>query len=414
MPNEMNKLIYAIIIFILLTSCKEKEQRPFSEFKVSDLRNVTEFPVLENDFKTIKVSSPTKKLKASDIIADFKYIPIETSTKSLMAYYADIKTYKNLIYIYDASLDLIFIFDEKGKYINTIGKKGNGPSEFILLSGMTINPYNDQVVVQDQMWKKLFYFTLKGDFLYTQKLPLSFSEDIHFLSPNKVAFSTNKTMDNTHLNDVDDYRVIFTDSLLDIKSVAFKYDDNKNGHYTPQAFCPNKQSILYNPLYSEDFYEVTDSSLALKYRIEYSDFPNAFDKNKILSLSDGSEMATYMQETDAQTLPPLLNTTNFLWFKTFMKDYTKEFYTYYDKNTHKAISFKDTELDFDTDFIFSSVTSVSEDYIIGYVSAERLINFKKQKELSKTKMSPEIATLIDNLQSDDNDVVVLFKLKSIQ
>ena len=97
-----------------------------------------------------------------------------------------------------------------------------------------------------------------------------------------------------------------------------------------------------------------------------------------------------------------------------LKDYTKEFYTYYDKNTHKAISFKDTELDFDTDFIFSSVTSVSEDYIIGYVSAERLINLKKQKELSKTKMSPEIATLIDNLQSDDNDVVVLFKLKSIQ
>lgn len=409
----MRNLIILLSILFSITSCQNKKSNPRGEFKAIDITGIKIYPTIKsNNTLSIQVPKPTnKKIKASEIIEDYRYIPLETKTESFMDFYFNIRIQNEHIYVHDITTKMIYIFDMNGKYINKVGKKGNGPDEFVLLTAMTTNPFNNQLVVYDQIWGKLFHFTQNGKFLYTSKLPLNFIHDFNYISPNKIAFVNPKSKGNTHLNEIDNYRVIYTDSCLDIIGAAFKYDDTIFGRYAKDEFSHNKKNVIFNPHYTFDYYQVTDSSLTNSFHIDYLNFSEMKDTTKMLNMEE--QMYDYLSSS-TYTLSPILFTDEFIWFKTHMKSFEDEFYSYFDKKTEKIKSFKESDLDFDTDFIFSSAISTYNNYIVGYISAENLKRFKASGKNSGLTMDPTIKSMIENLQNDDNDVLILFKLKPIQ
>ena len=68
----------------------------------------------------------------------------------------------------------------------------------------------------------------------------------------------------------------------------------------------------------------------------------------------------------------------------------------------------------ENDLLFTTVLGSYEDYFIGYASASSLSYLKENREKAGVKMKPEISNMIDSLYTDDNDVLVLFKMKPIQ
>jgi len=68
------------------------------------------------------------------------------------------------IYVLDMKERQIKVFDEKGRYLRTIGKKGQGPGELGIPAFMSITNQNE-VVVEDPGNRRLTYYALNGDFL---------------------------------------------------------------------------------------------------------------------------------------------------------------------------------------------------------------------------------------------------------
>ncbi len=68
------------------------------------------------------------------------------------------------IYILDSNEAHIKIFDTTGKYVKTIGNKGQGPGEMSSPSSLQITPQNE-IAVNDSSALKIHFFTLDGIFL---------------------------------------------------------------------------------------------------------------------------------------------------------------------------------------------------------------------------------------------------------
>ena len=61
----------------------------------------------------------------------------------------------------------IKVFDKSGKYMMTLGRKGEGPGEFLYPTYIKITPENE-LMVYDRFALKLTFFSLEGDYLRTK------------------------------------------------------------------------------------------------------------------------------------------------------------------------------------------------------------------------------------------------------
>jgi hypothetical protein len=68
------------------------------------------------------------------------------------------------IYVLDYTEAHIKVFDKKGRYMKTIGKKGQGPGEMASPFSICIIP-DDELVIQDLNNRRILYLTLEGNFL---------------------------------------------------------------------------------------------------------------------------------------------------------------------------------------------------------------------------------------------------------
>jgi hypothetical protein len=69
-------------------------------------------------------------LKMSEIISEISYIPLETNSKCLLGNMWIYVFGKDILVKSNSSDESIYRFSTDGKYLNKIGSKGNGPSEF--------------------------------------------------------------------------------------------------------------------------------------------------------------------------------------------------------------------------------------------------------------------------------------------
>ncbi|MBU1187011.1 MAG: 6-bladed beta-propeller [Acidobacteria bacterium] len=69
------------------------------------------------------------------------------------------------IYVMETGNHRIQVFDRNGKYLRTIGKKGQGPGEFNLLICIDIDEENGRLYAADKNGRKIVLFDLKGNYL---------------------------------------------------------------------------------------------------------------------------------------------------------------------------------------------------------------------------------------------------------
>lgn len=67
------------------------------------------------------------------------------------------------IYVLDGKAQLVKVFDKSGKYLRNIGRKGQGPGEYSLPSGLHIISENEIMV--SSITRRLSFFSLSGKFL---------------------------------------------------------------------------------------------------------------------------------------------------------------------------------------------------------------------------------------------------------
>ncbi len=73
---------------------------------------------------------------------------------------------KHNVYVLDGQESMVRVFDSQGKFVRQFGRKGQGPGEFNMPSGIHLNP-EGEVIVEDPLNQRLVYFSADGTFLRT-------------------------------------------------------------------------------------------------------------------------------------------------------------------------------------------------------------------------------------------------------
>jgi hypothetical protein len=233
-------MIFVVILFY--SNCNAKKEQPKVDVEV-EVIDFFSFNKLEVD------ETPTS------IIKNKKYIKLDGSSEDyFFKGIGKISIVDNNIYILDRRLKKLIVFDTTGTGIGCVGKRGQGPGEYLQITDFSTNERGDIYFIDGTLDNdRLFIFDKHRQFVSVKRMPFE-ANVIQCLPDGKLLFGLapwNKERESASR------KIAITNSELDIEQVYGKYDeyvDNNFGisHY---LFINTGDRILYNKPIDNYVYE---------------------------------------------------------------------------------------------------------------------------------------------------------------
>ena len=188
--------------------------------------------------------SVDKKINLSTIADSIAYVVLEVNDRSIFGKVSAIEVGNKYVLISDRSQEKLLLFNLKGKFLRTIGKRGKGPEEYISLSKISLNEHEESVYIYDGNLNCIFIFSLTGEFL--KKINLSFwSYGIKEISNDLIACYIPPAYYNYEKKVTKDFSIQVIDHTGTIK----------------QQLLPHKPFRVANdmPIYPAQFYNYYDT-----------------------------------------------------------------------------------------------------------------------------------------------------------
>jgi hypothetical protein len=208
------QIILGGVLFFL--SCSENNKTRINKDKVSigiDVTKATSFDI--------------------NSVADLvKYVPLETNNESLIGSINKLYIVNDSILVFDRKTKNIFLFNQNGKFVRKIGKKGNGPSEYIEFNDIYYDFDTNKLYAFERFQNKMFVYFLDGNLNEIINSHFSFNS---FIKTHK-GFWIYSCFNN---NNPCKFNLIYTNDKL---------NTIKNGFFPQKNFV----NITNEPCFSED------------------------------------------------------------------------------------------------------------------------------------------------------------------
>jgi hypothetical protein len=341
------KFIIALFSVLILMSCQNIKNNNYN-----------------NQLVTIKVNDTDFKNngKLSTIVSNITIVPLETNDSCLIISINKVVNYKNTYYVFDKSAQNIFKFSQSGKFLSKIGRRGDGPGEFLEIHDFLINEESNSILISDYF--KVHEYSLDGKFIGDFKTDILFSKFIKSPGENKYyCFGTQ------------DDRLSVASCKFELEQSYFKNSTNDNG-VVSHHFIGDGSLILFHLSSTND----TIYSLQNHKPIPYYNFD--FGNKKYLNNEKkefvGNELNKFLYDgCNCISCYTFIPTQNFIFIQL---KYSKNIYSgFYNKSTRKVkfINHNKFKNDiFNSFFYFNPVGTDTNSYIVS-LPAEKLIENKK-------------------------------------
>ncbi|WP_298648979.1 6-bladed beta-propeller [uncultured Proteiniphilum sp.] len=392
-----NSGIVVIAALLLFSACKEKQADP----------------VLEAQY-LIEINNPAN-IELEDFIVDVDTIRLELSDVSVMHEIKNIHIMGDRYYISTWDHATVYIFDSRGKYINKIMDKGNGPSEYISVTSFEVDRVNKRVILADNFSRRIFVYDENGNQLNVIQLDfgpiiiLPYEDGfINVYSGPRHEYQ-NPEMENYNIHFLDSQGKFISSAIeigtperIDIGS-RFKTDCLENGE------------ILFQPVLSDIIYKIEEGKKVMP----LYGLVNKSSKHKFLSQKD-KETFEYIVRIgdDKKSQPQEKESEGFLLSWGSVKDlndyvffafgYNKKYYLYYSKSLDKSIFIDIERVKGDknlVDMFFSSPKSIHGNRF--YISPHPLLIDQVKDQLPDGILK----TFFENTHDDLNPVLISFSIK---
>jgi len=158
-----------------------------------------------------------------DYFSHIELINLETKDNVLIGNPAEIIHYQNRYFIFDRQQHRIFVFNDEGKFLFQINKRGHGPGEYAEIRSLLINPYTknlDVFVVGSK--GSIISYDISGKHVNTSRLfvhPAYFALNFIILNEKTYVFYLIiRKESNTfgiHYYDIEDNKILFQDYEAD-------------------------------------------------------------------------------------------------------------------------------------------------------------------------------------------------------
>ena len=181
--------IITIISFLLL-SCSKTEQGELLEIPIDIHQN--------------------SSLPLSEIAEEITAIELELTNESLInsSYIKGVIASEDNLII--ADLNKVFVFSKDGKFIRSIGSRGQGPGEYNYIQNMAIDEKNKRLFIISSPDRKIITYDLNGNSSKGISAPWGYPEGINYINEelwilcDKFAEDSNGLYSNTALYRLDD------------------------------------------------------------------------------------------------------------------------------------------------------------------------------------------------------------------
>lgn len=389
-------LLSVFILTAILVSCSQKEK--FNE-------NIS-----ENEVKVIHI--PEDRIESTsfeDFIEDIKLIPLETTEESLIAEVEQVIISHNKFYVHDLSLNEVFVFDKKGKFLFKLDRRGKGPQEYTSIRDIKVDEKGDIHILD---FKNVVIFDHSGAFV--KKIAFSLPESYH-INPVHFALGANNGY-------------YLWSGSLGIKTlpenqyVAYRIDHE--GTFTGDAYFPLKTTIMgggprftsinnnnhYNmvPINGCDtIYRFTPKEVFPAYYIDFGKrkLPAGF----MSEFSNGRRLHEAFQNTKYVTMIHHLSETPE--YISFLHQSDKKMWaTIFSKKTDNVKCFDRVA----TIQYFPVIIGGIDSKLVGNIEAFDLINGLKNGSLEKSygfiPQFKELEKKVEELKENDNSVLMVLSI----
>ena len=354
---------------------------------------------------------PEGDLRMSDWIESIEYIPLETTDQCLLD--------ENIIYDYNDNhiivsyydAETIYLFDRKGKFIRTIGRRGQGPEEYTNSFSLFIDMNDEYIIVADI--NKTLYYGIDGKLLYASPSPIDARKpELYFREQFLRVAESNVYRDSTY----------YVFEIRDIKGNLVKEE-------IPS--CPI-------PTVADKSLEIAYSSVIIDHVYMYKNTPYVRETmNDTIYMIDGLNhfIPKYVFNLGKYKITPEVQGDVDHFFDRVQKyvvperiielpDYLliqyyhqmRSSYCYWDKHTRKTYSLNirgGFQNDYDGGPNFEEVNQ-RNNLFSGFFSAERFLDPKlRSKQMPRGPQSAVRAfeKLVKKVDPDDNPIIMIVKLK---
>ena len=385
---------------VCIVACTSKQQQ---DNTVVDILPYTVIPFekgVENE----------KQVKLSDIAEKITFVPMETTDASLLN-----KVRANNIISVNGNIVIpcfnmgAFAFDENGKFIAPISRKGQGPAEFLRFVGVAGNSDLNLIYVKDG--RKMMAFRPDGTFVGESRTPGALHWESSIVMQDSITLSSviNYTGQRP-------YRLILTNAQGDTLKAFPQYDRFEIPKGMNYIYINNKENFLYqykgesvyHDYYCDTLFTVTRDSLLPRYLLEMGEYKLPKDLRLEASFfSDDPDLAKKKAENYYR--PIFLENDRYIvmpytTWNLHNPDLPTEL-MYYDRQTKECIKVKDGAFvnDMVGDLPFCPDARIAENVLAEWWEASELMELAEE--------GVQLPENLKNLREDDNGVLVLVHLK---
>ena len=149
-------VVTCIVAFGISNGCKDSPQQDNHPdliiFKRDQIKEIERISFDDNQF-----------------IDSCVFVQLETSEKALIGEITLLETFEGKFYIYDSQTYKLNVFGPTGDFLYDIGRRGNGPGEYLGVHVFIINSKEKKICLFDPLKMAVHEYSLEGKFLQTKE-----------------------------------------------------------------------------------------------------------------------------------------------------------------------------------------------------------------------------------------------------
>ena len=354
---------------------------------------------------SIRPDDISKKVTYSSLIEDYYIVPLDTSTQALIANIDKLIIEDEKYFISDArGQGKILVFDKTGKFLYSIGSKGQSNAEYTMLGNFTIDKENKQIIILDIGGQKLLYYTLTGEFI--KAVPLQ-----SFSARKITAYNKLLVFDGWGRHD----RLIITDLNARVIGSYLPYNvKNSGGLINPYAHSGD--TLLFKVHMCDTVFALYDNNVFPSRIIDFGE--KAFTWNQFQRMNEYEKwnLPKYFDRYYTH-IKYYVENKDMILFMFFAENNPTQ--VFYDKISRQKIV---CPFNIDNDITFENNIPIMEytynDYFVGTIQPYSILNsMPKQMKESWSDVKKQnylkIRQLCTSLTEDSNILLFFVHLKNI-